>query len=148
MPSASLTKFWLILKLLKCIIFLFPGDRNNAPETSSSAVKDPVPQTPKIPAAPHDSVELTPPPTPLTPRTSKASFFLNLNHSYVAQTEPNPEIKTGEHAYRAQAEPKHAEPNPEIKVGPTRVTAANDQSQMEFDDLLILSQLYHSKKIY
>ena len=91
------------------------GDTHNAPETICSAVKDPVPQTP----------------TPVTPGTSRASFFQNLNHSYVVQTETNPEIKTGKHAYCAQAEP-----NPEIKAGPTRVTAPNDQSSaMEFDAL-------------
>ena len=48
-----------------------------------------MPQTPKVPAAPHGAVELTPPPTPVTPGTSRASFFLNSDHSYVAQTEPN-----------------------------------------------------------
>ena len=76
-----------------------------------------------------DTVPQTP--TPVTPGTSRASFFPNLNHSYVVQTETNPEIKTGKHAYCAQAEP-----NPEIKAGPTRVTAPNDQSSaMEFDAL-------------
>ena len=43
-----------------------------------------MPQTPKLPAAPHGSVELTPPCTPVTPGTSRASFFPNLGHSYVA----------------------------------------------------------------
>ena len=109
---------------------LLSGDSNDAPEVSSSAVKDPVPETPKVPAAP----QLTPPPTPVTPGTSRSSFFPNLDHSYVAQAEPNPEIKVGEHAYCAQPEAKQAEPNLEIKAGPTRVTAPNDQSSfMEFD---------------
>ena len=90
-----------------------------------------LPLTPEAPATVQHSVELTPPPTPVTPGTSRASFFPNLNHSYVVQTETNPEIKTGKHAYCAQAEP-----NPEIKAGPTRVTAPNDQSSaMEFDAL-------------
>ena len=64
------------------IVSGFTGDSNNAPETSSSAVKDPVPKTPKVPSAPHGVVELTPlPPTSVTPGTS---FFLNMDHSYVA----------------------------------------------------------------
>ena len=64
-----------------------------------------------------------PPPTPKIPGTSRASFFPNLDHSYVAQAEPNPDITAGEHAYCAQPEPKQAEPNPKIKTGPTRVAA-------------------------
>ena len=34
----------------------------------------------------------TPPPTPRNPGTSRASFFPNSEHSYVAETEKNPEI--------------------------------------------------------
>ena len=90
----------------------------------------------------------TPPPTPRIPGTSRASFFPNVDHSYVAQAEPNPEFKVGEHAYCAQPEPKQAEPNLEIKAGPTRVTAPNDQSSfMEFDVPTVSGLLPNTPKI-
>ena len=57
---------------------------NDAAQTSSNEVKDPVPEAPPVPE--------TPPPTPRNPGTSRASFFPNSDHSYFAQTEKSPEI--------------------------------------------------------
>ena len=126
---------------------LVGGSCDNVDQTSSNVINYIVPETPKAPATVQHSVELTPPPTPVNPTTSRASFF-PFEHSYVAQTEENPEIKAGEHSYCAPAESNQAMPNPEIKAGPTRVTASKDQSSgMEFDVPSVSGVLPNTPKI-
>ena len=83
LPNDFLTWFWLLTITIdrKCLLSGGSGNDTTIWVSISKEVKGPAPETP--------------PPTPKTSGTSRASFFSNLDHSYVDQTEAQTSSNVG-----------------------------------------------------